>query len=204
MMEKGGYGPLSEEAGKTRAQIRMNVKLDSVLDDLSARNRSPMLRRATSMMRQMIDTDSLHRLNMLAEDMTKAFQTMRERSQMFAMQKYTLLFGAVLIPLIMKMTISLLGSIGALLEDGGMGGGLMAGLGMGGGVMDSAASAVPWGDGIAAMVIYALSIVPPYLVIYAMIASAAIADAEGKRSSAAMYFLGMCALSLIIFHFIDL
>ena len=202
MIEEGGYGPLSEEAGKSRMQMEMNVKLDSVLEDLWARNRSPMLKRACLMMKQMIDTNSLHRLNMLAEDMTKAFQTMRERSQMFAMQKYTLMFGAVLIPLIMKMTIGLLGSIGALLEGGGMDGGIMAGFGMVSGA--AAAGDAAGTGGMGEMIAFALSIVPPYLVIYAMIASAAIADAEGKRSMAAGYFIGLCALSLVIFHFINL
>jgi pilus assembly protein TadC len=199
MMENGGYGALSLEAGKSRAQVAMNVRLDSVLDDLWQRNPSPMLKRTCMMMKQMMDTNSIHRLDMLAEDMTKAFQTVRERSQMFAMQKYTLIFGAVLIPLIMKMTMGLLGSIGGLLEDGGMDAGFG---GLGGFGTDSGT-----GDGtgsIAEIVRFALSIVPPYLVIYAIIASAAIADAEGKRSSAAWYFIALCAASLLIFHFINL
>jgi pilus assembly protein TadC len=197
MIEKGGYGALSQEAKKSKAQLMMNVRLETVLDDLWARNGSLMLKRSCMMMKQMIDTNSLHRLNMLAEDITKAFQTMRERSQMFAMQKYTLLFGAILIPLIMKMTIGLLGSIGTLMDGD-------AGLGIAGGGSSLVSASSGTGGDIAAMVSLALSIVPPYLIIYSLIASSAIADAEGKRSQAAMYFLGMCATSLVIFHFINL
>jgi hypothetical protein len=117
---------------------------------------------------------------------------MRERGQMFAMQKYTLMFGAVLIPLIMKMTIGLLGGIGTAL---GSGDGANVAFGVGG---------QSGGSEMAGMVAFSLSIVPPYLVIYSIIASAAISDAEGRRSSCAMYFIGLCAASMLIFHFINL
>jgi len=220
MVEAGGYGPLSEEAGKSRAQLEMNVRLGEVLDDLWMRNRSPMLRRTCLMLGHLIESNSIDRLGMLADDMTKALQTVRERAQTFAMQKYTLMFGAVLIPLIMKMTICLLGSIGGLIAGGsGIGAGIgseavsgiVGGSGIGSGsVVGAGSGASDWfgvtgsGGEISAMVAYALSVVPPYLVIYAMIASAAIADAEGKRSAGGIYFALMCLASLAIFSLINL
>ncbi|MEW6036199.1 MAG: type II secretion system F family protein [Candidatus Micrarchaeota archaeon] len=173
-MEEGGFGALSEEAAKSRRQLEMNVRADAALDDLAARCRSPMLERACRMMGRMAETGSLDRLNSLAEDMIRVFQARRERAGLLAMQKYTLLLGALLIPLIMKMALSLLQGMGGLLGDG---------------ASQAAAGAA--------------SLVPPYIVIYAAISSAAIADAEGKRSSLAIYSLGLCALGLAAFHFIN-
>jgi Flp pilus assembly protein TadB len=205
MVESGGYGPLSEEAGKSRAQLEMNVRLGEALEDLWLRNRSPMLKRTCLMLRHMIESNSIDRLGMLADDMTKALNTVRERAQTFAMQKYTLMFGALLIPLIMKMTICLLGSIGGMLAGGsGAGSGIAGGSGMDSGVGGSFGIISGSGDDISVMVAYALSIVPPYLVIYAMIASAAISDAEGKRSAGGIYFALMCLISLAIFSLINL
>ena len=152
----------------------MNLKIDSVLDDLWQRNGSGMLRRVCGMMKQMIHTNSLDSLNVLAEDIVRSFQIKREHSQIFALQKYTLVFGAFLIALILKMTLHLLHDMGGLVEDS---------------------------NGI---VSFAESIVPPYLVVYSMVSSAAIADAEGKKSSLAIYFLVLAVLSLSTFYFITL
>jgi Flp pilus assembly protein TadB len=176
IIEGGGHGAISEEAAKARRQLAMNLKTDAVLEDFGNRNRSPMVWRACNMMKQMIATNSLDRLSALAEDMIASFQLKRERSQMFSMQKYTLMAGALLIPAILKTALKLLGSMGGLFGDGSAG----------------------------ATIAFASSIVPPYLVIYALISSAVIADSEGRKSSAALYFLGLAAASLLAFHFINL
>jgi hypothetical protein len=126
------------------------------------------------MIRQMINTNSLDNLNMLAEDIIRSFQIKRERSQIFALQKYTLVFGAFLTALILKMTLHLFQDMGGLVE------------------------------GSKDMISSAMSVVPPYLVIYSTVSAAAIADAEGKKSSLAIYFLVLAALGLGAFHFITL
>ncbi len=174
MIENGGHGALSEEAGKSRSQLGMNLKVNSVLDDLWQRNSSPILRRVCRMMKQMISTNSLDSLNTLAEDIIRSFQIKRERSQIFALQKYTLVFGAFLIALILKMTLHLFQDMGNLAEDS------------------------------KDIVSFAASVVPPYLVIYSTVSAAAIADAEGKKSSLAIYFLVLAALGLGTFYFINL
>jgi Flp pilus assembly protein TadB len=175
-LQRGGFGALSEEAAKSRRQLSMNLRTEAVLDDLWQRNGSGMLRKACVMMKQMMLTNSLDRMGMLAEDMIRHFQMRRERSQIFAMQKYTLMFGALLVPLIMNSALSLLGSMGDLLKDSS--------------VADASA--------------FSSSIVPPYLILYAIIASSAIADAEGKRSSAALYFMVLAGAGILTFEFIKL
>jgi hypothetical protein len=154
----------------------MNLRSGAVLDDLWRRNGSRMLRKACVMMEQMLSTSSIDRMGMLAEDMIRHFQMRRERGQLFAMQKYTLLLGSVLVPLIMNSALGLLESMGELMEDASV----------------AEASA------------FASSIVPPYLILYAIIASSAIADAEGKCSSAALYFMVLAGAGLLTFSFIKL
>ena len=175
-IENGGTGALSKEAAKSKRQLSMNIKIDDVLDDLWKRNCSSMLKRTCLMIKQMIATNSLDRLSMLADDIIAIFQIKRERSQIFALQKYTLIFGAFLIPLIIKMTLHLLESMSGLFNDAT----------------------------VSETIAFAASVVPPYLVIYAMICSASIADAEGKKSVATIYFLVLALIGLLTFHFINL
>lgn len=179
VVERGGHGALSDEAAKSRRQVAMNVKTDAVFHDLWARNRSALLKRACVMLRQMLAAGSLGRVGMLADDMVRILQLRRERAQTLAMQKYTLLAGGVLVPLVLRMALGLLAGIDGLAGAGGDGGS--------GGALAAAAS-----------------VVPAYLVLYAALVSAAIADAEGKNSPAALYFIGISAGSLAVFHFINL
>ncbi|MFH0884750.1 MAG: type II secretion system F family protein [Candidatus Micrarchaeota archaeon] len=114
LIEEGGFGALSNEAGKTRRQLAMNVRVEAALRDFAARNPTALISRASMMMGQMIKTGSLSRLGALAEDMIRGAQTERERSQLFSMQKYTLIFGALLIPLVFRMALGLSETIGEL------------------------------------------------------------------------------------------
>lgn len=189
LIEEGGFGALSKEAGKTRRQLEHNVRVDAALHDFTARNPTRLVSRAMMMVGRMIETGSLERLSALAEDMIRSAQAERERSQLFSMQKYTLIFGALLIPLVFKMALGLSDAIGGV-----SGGGAAGAIGAPGAVM--AASGV--GASAAAAVL-----VPPYLAIYAVIASAAISDAEGSRSALAYYSAILLALSLGAFHFIS-
>lgn len=176
MVEEGGFGALSDEFGKSRKQLEMNVGVAAALDDMWARNRSQMLRRACMLMKHMVETNSLNRLSGLGEDMIRNFQMLRERAQLFAMQKYTLIFGAVLVPLILKITLHLMDGLGELAA----------------------------GNGVQASTAAMAGLVPPYLVLYSIIAAAAIADAEGRRSATAAYSVGLAAAGLVAFHFINL
>lgn len=176
IMEKGGYGKLSEEAGKSARQIGMNVRIASVIEDLWKRNPSMMLKRTCIMLEQMIHTNSLDRLSMLAEDIISAVQIKREQAQLFSLQKYTLIFGAFLVPLILKVTIYLLESMSSLVE----------------------------GSAVSDAVAFSASVIPPYLIIYSTIASMAISEAEGRRSAAPVYLLALSAAGLATFHFISL
>jgi hypothetical protein len=175
ILSKGGYGPLSEEAAKSRRQLENNLSTDAVLDDLWLRNDSPMLKRISRMLIYIFDTNSFDKLNSLAEDILKSFEVRRERAQMASMQKYTLIFGAFIIPLILKITLNLLDSMVELFESAGAGQTLA----------------------------FAMDLIPPYLVIYSLISSAYIGEMEEKRSGSMIYFLIMTIAGLLTFYFID-
>lgn len=174
VIRDGDFGALSEEAERSRRQMEMNVSAGAALEDMATRNRSPMMERACRMLIRMVETSSLDRLNGLAEDMINAFQEKRERGQLFSMQKYTLVLGALLMPLIMKMALGLLSQMGEMLGE----------------------HAAQAGEICA-------SLAPPYIVIYGMISGMAIADAEGKGSSLGIYTLGLSAVGLLAFQFIN-
>jgi hypothetical protein len=171
---RGGHGRLSEEALKSVKQLQAGVNPDSVLHDLGARNGSALLGRACLMIRQMVSSNSLHRLGLLAEDMICCSQMKRERAQLLAMQKYTLLAGGLLVPLILKMALGLLESMAGVLGEGNTG----------------------------ELLSCAARTIPPYLLLYSVMVSVAIAEAEGKRSAMPFYLAGLAAASLAVFYFV--
>jgi archaellum biogenesis protein FlaJ (TadC family) len=175
-IENGGFGELSKEIGIARKQLAINIKPETVVDCLIAKNRSVLLREMVIMLRQMIETNSLGRTGELADDIIRHIQTRRERSQLLATQKYTLMLGAVLIPLILKTTIGLVSSMGSVFSNSDLTGVLSD----------------------------CNLLLPPYLVIYVSMVSIAIADSEGKRSSANLYLVVLSAISLATFYFINI
>jgi hypothetical protein len=172
----GGYGALSQEAAKAKRQISMNVKVDLVLDDLWRRNNSPALKKVCTMLKHAYNTNSLDQLHFIAEDLLKNFEIKRERATLMSMQKYTVLFGGLIIPMILKIAIALIGNLIQFFAD------------------SSAA---------ADMVNYIISLIPAYLVVYSLIAAFYVADIEGRKSSAAIYFLLLVAASMAVFNFIS-
>jgi len=175
-IEHAGYGALSEEAGKSKRQLAMNVKTDNVMEDLWMRNDSPALKKAATMLKHVFDTNSFSQLHGIAEDILKVFEIKRERAQLMSMQKYTILFGGFLIPMILKIALSLIGSLVEFFED----------------------------PNAPELIAYASSLIPAYLVIYAVISAFYIADIEGRRSMAAVYFLIIVTVSLLTFNLVTL
>jgi len=175
-IENGGYGALSEEASKAKRQLKMNVKVDIVLDDLWKRNESPALKKVCTMLKHAYNTNSLDQLHFIAEDLLKNFEIKRERANLMSMQKYTILFGGFIIPMILKIAMSLIGNLIQFFAE--------------------APNATD-------IVLYVIGLIPAYLVVYSLISSFYIADIEGRKSKAALYFLMLVAVSLAVFNFIS-
>ncbi|MFH1521127.1 MAG: type II secretion system F family protein [Candidatus Micrarchaeota archaeon] len=175
-IEDAQFGALSEETAKSRKQLNMNIGITTVLDDLAGRNKSKMLGRACVMMKQMVETNSLNLMSNLADDMIRNIQIKRERSQLLATQKYTLMAGAVLVPMIAKIALNLMATVSEAIGK----------------------------EGIDTILINCNVLVPPYLVIYTTIVAIAIADSEGKKSAIGFYSIGLAIISLVSFYFINL
>ncbi len=194
VIERAGYGPLSVEAGKTKKQIGANLSVDAVLEDLGSRNKSPMLTRACAMLRHVFSTNSFGQLNKLGEDMLQFVEVRRERAGLLSMQKYTLVFGGLLVPLILKITLNLLQSMAEFfVSDAGVG----TSSGVGEAIGGASAGTAPQLD-------FAFSLVPAYLIIYALLASFYIANIDERRSQSALYFLAIVVVGLLTFYFLNI
>lgn len=177
VMASGGYKALSEEALVAKRQLATNISSDKVLEDLWKRNQSPALKKVCIMVKHAYDTNSVEQLHSIAEDMLKNFEIRRDRAALMSMQKYTILFGGLIIPFILKTAISLIGSLAGL-------------------IVENAANATE-------KLVYINSLIPAYLVLYALISSVYVADIEGKKSRAAIYFIALSIASILIYNFVS-
>lgn len=175
-VEKADYGALSEEMGISRRQIENGLKFELVLDDLKKRSNSPMLARAISMLKHLFEVNSLDRLNVVAEDVLKYFEIRRERARLMSMQKYTLIFGGVLIPVILRLALNMLTGMESFFEE----------------------------SEIANLVQVVESLIPPYLIIYSAMCSVYVGELEGKKSSTIVYFAAISVASLSLFVLLPL
>lgn len=176
VIEKSDYQSLSLEAKKSRTQLETNLSTDLVLEDLASRNNSGMLSRACSALKYVFSTNSFASLNNLAEDMLQFVEIKRERAGLLAMQKYTLVFGGLIVPLILRITLNLLNSMAEFFSDAG---------------------AAPQLD-------FAFSLIPAYLVIYALLSSIYISNIDERKSAGAGYFLGIVIVSLATFFLLNI
>ncbi len=102
-------GPLGEEAQASLKQIKAKVKQEKVLEDFWSRNSSPLLHRFCTFLNHALHAGhgiSKH-LSLLANDMLSIAELRKERAQVLSMQKYTLVFGALIVPFILGSSLSL-------------------------------------------------------------------------------------------------
>ncbi|MEM4166169.1 MAG: type II secretion system F family protein [Candidatus Bilamarchaeaceae archaeon] len=177
VMASGGYKALSEEAIIAKRQLNTNINTDKVLEDFWKRNESPALKKVCMMIKHAYDTNSVEQLHFIAEDILKNFEIKRERAALMSMQKYTILFGGLIIPFILKISLSLIGSIATF-------------------IIENSTIAT-------AKLNFITSLIPAYLIIYALIASLYVADIEGRKSRGAVYFVLLSFASMLVFTFVN-
>jgi Flp pilus assembly protein TadB len=176
VVAEGGFGELSIEFRKAEKQFEMNMGIETVTKDLAARNNSAMLTHAAGMIRRMVNTNSLNRVSELADDIIRYLEIKRERCQIMATQKYTLMLGAILVPAILKTVLGLITT------------------------MSDAIGTEVIGEISADCYL----LIPTYLVIYSSMVSISIADSEGRKSAASVYMVVLTIVSLITFYFINI
>jgi Flp pilus assembly protein TadB len=171
-MRKSSNPQLSAELSISIKQLQANIKPSKALDDLWERNSSLILKRVSTFFTYLFEAgvDAGNYVSLMAEDLFRLFEMRRERRDTLSMQKYTLIFGALILPLVLGNSLSLISEISD--EVGGEGS-----------IVPTAALAIP-----------------AYLIIYSFLASHFIAEAESRKSSELLYFASLSMASTILFY----
>src|SRR3989338_559038 len=149
MWQDKRYGELALESKVAKKQLEANIKPEKVLFSLSERTHSQILKRVCSFIALAINTNTIDKLNYVADDILKFREIDRERNNTLATQKYTLIFSSLLMPLIIKSTIGLAYSMQELSK-----------------------TAIDFN------IFY--TIMPAYIILYALLTSYFISELEGK------------------------
>ncbi|MGV8085027.1 MAG: type II secretion system F family protein [Candidatus Bilamarchaeum sp.] len=173
---KNSSGQLRSELEITLKQIENNIGFRLALSDLYMRNDSQLLKRSCQMLEQLVETNNTDKISLLAQDLIITAQTLREKSVLFSMQKYTLLIGSLLLPLMLSSIINLAFSVEKINNT----------------------------TKVLEKIEAAKFSIPTYLVIYSAMSAFVISTSEGKKSSFSIYLLIMSATSLFIFNFIKI
>lgn len=172
IMHNSACPELAQELSLSIKQAHANIKAEQVLEDLWKRNSSLILRRVCTFLSYLFNAgvDAGKYVSLMAEDLFRLFELRRERQQALSMQKYTLMFGAVILPVVLGNSLSLISQIAVSLETG---------LGI-----------IPT----------AKVVIPAYIILYSLLASYFISESESKPSSFIIYFSGLAAAGTIIFY----
>ncbi|MEK6981899.1 MAG: type II secretion system F family protein [Candidatus Micrarchaeota archaeon] len=100
--------PLSLEAQISIKQINSNVKDETVIRDFCHRIDSTIVTHYFEIAKQIISVNSFAYFAKLGQDAMEFTQINRDRQNILSMQKYTLIFGAFLIPVIIKLSLNML------------------------------------------------------------------------------------------------
>lgn len=160
---------LSPEAGKTASQLEAGLGVEKALEDLWARNGSPVLRRMSRLMlnAQLAGANVSEKMHEMAGDLLRFAEIRRERENALSMQKYTLLMGAAVVPVILSVSLSLGSQVAGLV-------GQQAG---------EAAGVAP-------------GAISGYVILYSAVSAFYVSRAEGRGSALYIYFAGMALAGL--------
>ncbi|MEW6528531.1 MAG: type II secretion system F family protein [Candidatus Micrarchaeota archaeon] len=111
---------LGFEIKKMLMQLRANVSMENALMDLWKRNNSFMLRRMSELVlnSHIAGANISEKMHEMAEDLLKFGELQRERENALSMQKYTLIMGAFIVPLILTSSLSLVAQISSFMDIG--------------------------------------------------------------------------------------
>ena len=160
-----------EEFRKTYNQLRANISPEAAIRDMIERNRSPLLAKVMETMDQVYRAGGNvnERITEMADDLLLFQETRREQNSTMAMQKYSVILGMLIMPLVLAMAIGIAGRMGSIVKVS----------------MD-----LGW---------IAEGLIPTYLAINAGIISDFCASLESDRSKELVYFSALAAASIAIF-----
>lgn len=165
------YGILTKEFKKSYNQSKSNVGVNKILKDLYVRNNSDLFTKTMSLFGYVLESNNFRVFAEMAEDILRYFEIKREKLNSMAMQKYTLILGAVLIPLIISITIGMSNTLSSIAEVN----------------KDSSE-------------LFEI-VVPLYLVTYSLLSGYHIMQMEEKKSNGMIYTTVMLILGLALYFF---
>ncbi|MGV8176557.1 MAG: type II secretion system F family protein [Candidatus Bilamarchaeaceae archaeon] len=100
-IQNGGFGPLSEGAGGIAERIGKGLATDKAITAFTDSVRSRITKRAFKLLDYAVRTNAFGIIPQIAEDALAEAQLKRERRTALSMQRYSLMFGAAVIPVIL-------------------------------------------------------------------------------------------------------
>ncbi|MBN2478306.1 hypothetical protein JXB01_03385 [Candidatus Micrarchaeota archaeon] len=117
-MAKNPCAEFSSEMEKSWKQIKANVRTEKVLGDLKERIGGGPANMFSGTMKSILETNYFRGFSELAEDILRFFEMRREREGVMSMQKYTMIAGALVIPLIMGVSVRLISEMEGYAGEG--------------------------------------------------------------------------------------
>ena len=105
-ISEAGYGPLSAEFSRAKAEIEKGVGIPEALIRISERNNSAVLKRAIELLVEAYysGADMKDAFREVAKDILETESILRERASSMIIEKYTLLFSAgIILPAVLAM-----------------------------------------------------------------------------------------------------
>ncbi|RME80121.1 MAG: hypothetical protein D6769_00435 [Methanobacteriota archaeon] len=166
---RNAKGKLSREFCISSKQLKANMSIGAVLNDLKERVKSKLFSKTVEVLEYAFKSGRNigDRIAELAEDLLMFMELKREQSAMLSIQKYSLLIGILIVPLILSSTFSIIASFKI--------------------------------KGVEGLPYIRDSAVPAYLVLISGVTAVFITTLEGNKSSDLLYFSLLSLATVFIY-----
>ncbi len=177
------YGALSSEFRIVEKQVNAGMPVVEAFEECAARNDSVLLNRALKLLANAYKSgaDLSNAFREVAEDALELQAISKEARSAFALQKYTLLAGGILVPVTLGLLFNVVSGLNA------------------GGLEEFTGTSVAARDALAAAILLGNQV---YLTIFALAASAFIASSEGDLKKTVLYAAFLLPAALLLFNFV--
>ncbi len=177
------YGALSSEFRVVERQVNAGMPVVEAFEECAARNNSVLLNRALKLLANAYKSgvDLSNAFREVADDALELQAISKEARSAFALQKYTLLAGGILVPVTLGLLLNVVSGLNAA--------GLEEFTGTSAAARDALSAAILLGNQV-------------YLTIFAVAASAFIASSEGDLKKTALYAAFLLPASLLLFNIV--
>lgn len=184
LMAKSSSGPLSDEISSLSRQIAAGAQIQKALSDAASSTPSHLWSRCLTLLNVGYKTGAnmQHALRSTSDDILLVFSLLRERAAASAIQRYTLIGAAILVPLILATVLSFSTSLAE--------------------AYSSTSSALSLGGASPEEIAEVASVAAPscqvYILIYSVITAFFLSLAEGRRERLFFYCASLALLTQIV------